>query len=413
MPIGIGMVGWATPEGTTKIVSKRKDPVWTPPESVRKEHAAEGDILPARVPPGPDNPLGAFAMNLGWPSYLMHGTNKPAGVGMRASHGCIRLYPEDIATIFPQVPIGTKVTVVNQPLLYRWQDGRLYVQSFPPHEEHPEAKAAAKGQRFNKKVQDTISQRAKPAGLAIDWPLAEQVVNDVAGRRGAGVAADRGFDAVRHVGAAGREPDSAGRQLGRQRPAGADPQRGDGRCTGRRERRTLARAGTSRRLVHRDSRSALEFDAIFAPSWQFVCHASDLPAPGTAARFDCGGRSAVVLRTRAGALQGFRNVCRHRGSRLVDGDPHTGLAFCVDGRLRCPYHGWAYDDGGALVGVPERPAVRAVRSGGPFAAPCRGRGVARARLRGIRAAAAPAGAAPPPRPGGPTWRRCGGSPNRG
>lgn len=176
-PIGIGMVGWATPEGTTKIVSKRKDPVWTPPASVRREHAAEGDILPAKVPPGPDNPLGAFAMNLGWPSYLMHGTNKPAGVGMRASHGCIRLYPEDIATLFPQLPIGTKVTVVNQPLLYKVQDGQFYVQSFPPHEEHPESKLAAKGQRFTKKVQDKMAQRAKAAGVEVDWALAEQVVN--------------------------------------------------------------------------------------------------------------------------------------------------------------------------------------------------------------------------------------------
>ena len=176
-PIGIGMVGWATPQGTTKIVSKRKDPVWTPPESVRKEHAAEGDILPARVPAGPDNPLGAFAMNLGWPSYLMHGTNKPAGVGMRASHGCIRLYPEDIATLFPQLPIGTKVTVVNQPLLYKAQDGQFYVQSFPPHEEHPEAKAAAKGQRFSKKVREKMEQRAKSAAVTLDWALAEQVVN--------------------------------------------------------------------------------------------------------------------------------------------------------------------------------------------------------------------------------------------
>jgi len=92
-PIGIGKVGWATPIGKTKVVSKRKDPYWTPPASVRKEHAAEGDPLPARVPPGPDNPLGNRAMNLGWPSYLIHGTNKPAGVGLRASHGCIRMYP--------------------------------------------------------------------------------------------------------------------------------------------------------------------------------------------------------------------------------------------------------------------------------------------------------------------------------
>jgi L,D-transpeptidase ErfK/SrfK len=177
MPIGIGMVGWATPTGTTKITSKRKDPYWTPPASVRKEHAAEGDILPPRVPPGPDNPLGAFAMNLGWPSYLMHGTNKPAGVGMRASHGCIRLYPEDVATIFPMLPVGTKVTVVNQPTLYRVQDGRLYVQSFPPHEEHPEAKAAQKGLRFTKALQTKMAQRASQAGMQVDWTLVEQVVN--------------------------------------------------------------------------------------------------------------------------------------------------------------------------------------------------------------------------------------------
>jgi L,D-transpeptidase ErfK/SrfK len=194
-PIGVGMVGWATPEGTTRIVSKRKDPSWTPPESVRREHAAEGDILPKVVPPGPDNPLGAFAMNLGWPSYLMHGTNKPAGVGMRASHGCIRLYPEDIATLFPQLPVGTRVTVVNQPLVSRLQDGQLYLQSFPPHEEHPEAKAAAKGQRFNKKTQDRIAHRAKTAGTAVDWALAEQVVNAAKGIAVPVLAPNAGLDA--------------------------------------------------------------------------------------------------------------------------------------------------------------------------------------------------------------------------
>ena len=180
-PIGIGMVGWATPTGTTKIVTKRKDPVWIPPASVRKEHEADGDILPAKVPAGPDNPLGAFAMNLGWPSYLMHGTNKPAGVGMRASHGCIRLYPEDIATLFATIPIGTKVTVVNQPLAYRWQDDSLYVQSYPPHEEHPEAKKAAKGQRFDKTVSNRIFQVLKPHAATADLALVEKVVNDARG----------------------------------------------------------------------------------------------------------------------------------------------------------------------------------------------------------------------------------------
>jgi phenylpropionate dioxygenase-like ring-hydroxylating dioxygenase large terminal subunit len=100
------------------------------------------------------------------------------------------------------------------------------------------------------------------------------------------------------------------------------------------------------------ARAQLEYSAVFAPSWQFVCHASDLPASGTAVRFDCGGRSAVVLRTKAGGLHAFRNACRHRGARLVEGDAHTGLAFCIDGRFRCPYHGWTYDESGALASIP-------------------------------------------------------------
>ncbi len=134
-PIGIGKVGWATPEGSTKVVSHVKDPTWTPPVSVRKEHAKDGDILPATVPPGPDNPLGRHMMRLGWPSYLIHGTNKPPAVGMRASAGCVRLYPEDIALVFEAVPDGTKVTVVNQPFVLGWRGERLYVQAYPPLED--------------------------------------------------------------------------------------------------------------------------------------------------------------------------------------------------------------------------------------------------------------------------------------
>jgi L,D-transpeptidase ErfK/SrfK len=131
-PIGIGKVGWATPEGTTKVMSHVKDPVWTPPLSVRKEHEKEGDILPDKVPPGPENPLGRHMMRLGWPSYLIHGTNKPPAVGMRASAGCIRLYPEDIARIYDLVPDGTRVTVVNQPYLLGWQGDRLLLQAYEP-----------------------------------------------------------------------------------------------------------------------------------------------------------------------------------------------------------------------------------------------------------------------------------------
>jgi L,D-transpeptidase ErfK/SrfK len=139
-PIGIGRVGWITPLGSTKVTSKRENPFWNPPESVRREHAADGDPLPARVPPGPDNPLGKYAMNLGWPRYLIHGTNQPYGVGIRASHGCIRMYPEDIAALYGDIPIGTKVTVVNQPMLYGRRGEQIYLQSFPVFDDYPKPK---------------------------------------------------------------------------------------------------------------------------------------------------------------------------------------------------------------------------------------------------------------------------------
>ncbi len=202
-PIGIGKVGWATPMGTTKIVSKRKDPWWTPPASVRKEHAAEGDPLPARVPPGPDNPLGNRAMNLGWPSYLIHGTNKPAGVGLRASHGCIRMYPEDIEIVFDRIPVGTKVNVVHQALLYRWHGDSLYVQSYPPHEELRKGKKPEQHALFNEAISDKMWQRVKQHGGAIDWNVTEQVVTEARGiavpvsRRG--ITVDGFLASARHV----------------------------------------------------------------------------------------------------------------------------------------------------------------------------------------------------------------------
>jgi len=129
-PIGIGKVGWRTPEGVTKIVRRQKDPIWHVPVSVRKEHKENGEELEAVIGPGPDNPLGKYAFYLQWPSYLIHGTNKPAGVGLRSSHGCIRLYPEDIEQFFTLVPVGTQVRVVNQPFVVGWLDGRLYLQPY-------------------------------------------------------------------------------------------------------------------------------------------------------------------------------------------------------------------------------------------------------------------------------------------
>lgn len=128
-PIGIGREGWLTPQGKTSVISKKKNPVWTPPKSIRAEHEAKGDPLPKRVPPGPDNPLGKFALRLGMPGYLIHGTNRPWGVGMRVSHGCVRLYPEDIASLFKQINVGTPVNIVYQPFKAGIKDGILYLEA--------------------------------------------------------------------------------------------------------------------------------------------------------------------------------------------------------------------------------------------------------------------------------------------
>ncbi len=141
-PISIGRMDWATPLGTTKIVAKVKNPTWRPPESIRKEHAERGDPLPTVVPAGPNNPLGRYKMTLGIPGYLIHSTNKPLGVGMRVSHGCVRMLPEDIEKLFPQIPVGTPVRIVNQPVKAGWYGGKLYLEVHPPLPEYPNDRGA-------------------------------------------------------------------------------------------------------------------------------------------------------------------------------------------------------------------------------------------------------------------------------
>ena len=135
-PISTGKMDWKTPLGVTKIVSKQERPNWYPPPSVLAEHEARGDPLPKVVPPGPDNPLGEHAMRLGIPggAYLIHGTNRPAGVGMQVTHGCIRLFPEDIAELFGLVPVNTKVNLIDQTTKVGWQRGTLYVERHAPLE---------------------------------------------------------------------------------------------------------------------------------------------------------------------------------------------------------------------------------------------------------------------------------------
>ena len=139
-PVSVGRMDWKTPLGETRIVRKQRDPSWHPPESVKREAEVEGESVPDVVPPGPDNPLGAYALRLGLPGYLIHGTNKPYGVGMRVTHGCVRLLPEDIEELFGRVNVGTRVQIVNQPVKTGWHDGVLYVEVHPPLDEDATAR---------------------------------------------------------------------------------------------------------------------------------------------------------------------------------------------------------------------------------------------------------------------------------
>jgi len=175
-PIGIGREGWATPTGRAEVTQKARDPVWYPPASVRAEHAELGDPLPSIVKAGPDNPLGSFAIGLSMPGYLIHGTNMPAGVGMRVSHGCIRLYPEDIEALFEQVPSGLPVNIIDEPVLAGWRDGELYLEVHAPLAED-ERDLTAQALR----AIDAAFQRAELDPVAIDTELVARVVAE---RRG-------------------------------------------------------------------------------------------------------------------------------------------------------------------------------------------------------------------------------------
>jgi L,D-transpeptidase ErfK/SrfK len=138
-PIGTARPGWPTPLGTTRIIGKYEDPAWFPPKSIQEEHRRQGEFdFTEYLPPGPDNPMGMLAMQTGLPQIFIHSTNRPWGVGMRVSHGCIRLYPEDAASLFAAVPIGTPVRFINQPVLVGERDGLLYLGVSEPTDAYPD-----------------------------------------------------------------------------------------------------------------------------------------------------------------------------------------------------------------------------------------------------------------------------------
>ena len=177
-PVSIGKMDWRTPIGETRVIQKQKDPWWFPTESVRAEHLKDGDPLPARVPPGPQNPLGDRALRLaaGNGTYLIHGTNNPIAVGLAVTHGCIRMYPEDIQALFPGVPVGTKVRIVNEPVKVAWVEGELLLEAHPPVD--------AQGQSYEPDLptfESLLQVAVGDATVAINWDWAREVLGSANG----------------------------------------------------------------------------------------------------------------------------------------------------------------------------------------------------------------------------------------
>ena len=204
-PVSIGKLGRNTPLGRTSVIAKVEHPSWYPTASILKEHADAGDPLPVVVPPGPDNPLGDYKIRLGFGNgtYEIHGTNNPTAVGLAITHGCIRMYPEDVAELFKQLPVGTPVRLVNVPVKVAWIDGELLLEAHPP--------VNAQGEAFEPNV-DQFSNLLRAAvgntTVAINWDYAREVL-----RKADGVIATVGLEAespsARSQDARGRDEDSS------------------------------------------------------------------------------------------------------------------------------------------------------------------------------------------------------------
>jgi L,D-transpeptidase ErfK/SrfK len=175
-PISIGREGLQTPVGKTKIVRKKAAPQWRPTSRMREENPD----LPAVVEAGPENPLGDHALYFGWPTYAMHGTNKPYGIGRRVSSGCIRMYPENIKELFPQVPVGTPVTVVDQPVKAGWIEDQLYVEVSPNQDQSIkiEEDGVVKSYEITAEDMKRITKKAGAYADKINWAAVRTAVQE-------------------------------------------------------------------------------------------------------------------------------------------------------------------------------------------------------------------------------------------
>jgi L,D-transpeptidase ErfK/SrfK len=172
-PIGIGREGANTPVMKTKIISKKENPTWIPTEATRERSLKRGIKLPKIIPPGPENPLGKLAMRLGSPSYLIHGTNDPAGIGLRSTAGCIRLYPENIEELYPLIRIGTPVNIINEPYKLGWYNHNLYLEAHVPVHSKPNYNHRSQADLAN--LTETIKPFLKKYKVDVNWEKAIKV----------------------------------------------------------------------------------------------------------------------------------------------------------------------------------------------------------------------------------------------
>ena len=172
-PLGVGTVERPSPIGQMYVARKATRPTWHVPASIAEDHRKKGDPLPPKVLPGPENPLGEYALYLSKPSYLIHGTNKPASIGLRATNGCIRLYPEDIKKLYESTPVKTPVCFVSQPYLLGQCNGVVYMEIHAPPEELDTVE-------FDK-IYTKLRNIEKESGRTLDWSKVKKVLAEARG----------------------------------------------------------------------------------------------------------------------------------------------------------------------------------------------------------------------------------------
>lgn len=192
-PLGIGREGWSSPVSTTTITGKTPNPAWYPPASIRAEHAAAGDPLPTIVPPGPDNPLGPFKFSLGLSGYLIHGSDKKFGIGMRVSHGCFRMFNKNVLELSQLASVGTKVRILNEPYKFGLSGGKLYLEVHAPLEDNQQLSLMDKHANI---VSLLLKYEQTAQGMHMDWDAVRDVVASESGFPVAVAEADPGSSAA-------------------------------------------------------------------------------------------------------------------------------------------------------------------------------------------------------------------------